>query len=290
MAFVPIQFVSLAATVVVFMLSRSTTVWFSLVFALGFVHYLLGVLYAHRQAARVISRASSLLPAALVLGAGAALYVNDVPLYLYFAVHHAFNEVYVRGALHADMEGAALRRTAGVMFHFAAYVLILTVQRLSPVELAAVGGAMLVALSIYMGSLIRVRREMGPGRLLDLYTIELVMLALVVAAFFYRFSFEQVVFYHFVFWGLYPLSRMVQSRDTGAGLRYAMLTVAAFALFVLLSPLGPPVYSAPVRVYYEQFIFWSYAHITLSFILSRAHPAWITSWFAPRPAAAVGSV
>lgn len=286
MLFAPIQLLSILATVAVYVLSGSSTTWFSLVFALGFVHYLLGLVYARRQLGSVLSQGRSAAPLLLVLGGGAWLYLNDVPLYLYFAVHHAFNEVYVRSALHADADSAVVRRTAGVMFHFSAYVLILTAQRLSPFELTVVLGVVLASFAVYMAGLARVRRDLGTARIIDLCTIEIVMLAMVPVAFLYQFSFEQVVFYHFVFWGLYPLGRMLQRGDGRAGIRYVAMTAAALAVFVFLSPIGPSAYNAPVRLYYEQFLLWSYLHITLSFALSSAHPRWITTWFAPRTAAA----
>lgn len=273
------------ATVLIFSLDLRSSTWLSLVFALGFVHYLLGLLYARRQTIQVLAQPHSRIPAVLVLGLGAALYYQNVPLYIYFAIHHAFNEVYVRDPLHAHLDGAARRRTTAVVFHASAYMLILTAQKLPAPALILVASIVVGSFAAYMLDLVRIRAKLGWAGLADLCTIEIVIIALVPIAFFYQFQFIEVVLYHFLFWAVYPLVRMLERRGGGVGpvAGYLGLTLGALAVFWFISPAGSPHYKVPVELYYDQFVFWSYVHITLSFALSRAHPDWITRWFSPRP-------
>jgi hypothetical protein len=65
---------------------------------------------------------------------------------------------------------------------------------------------------------------------------------------------------------------------------YVASSIVVTGLFVLLSPIGPPSTRIGVQLFTEQFLFWSFAHITLSFALSNAHPDWVVRLFRAGPA------
>jgi hypothetical protein len=67
-------------------------------------------------------------------------------------------------------------------------------------------------------------------------------------------------------------------------LRYAGLTVVCLAGFFLLSPIGLFPTRTGNSVFAQQFILWTYVHITASFFLSNAHPEWIVNLFRPKAA------
>jgi len=279
------QCASIVATAVLYMNISVSTSWLSLVYGLGFSHYALALLYSTRAARPVLTQPHSLAALGVVIAAGTYLYLNLFPLYIYFGVHHVFNEVYMRRRLIPGELNTVALRTSAVVLHVIAYFLLLRAQAIAasgylPVVLAG----LVAAAGVYVSTLVRGRRALSISQWIDLTAFEVIVLALVPLAFVYPFTLEQVVCYHFIFWILYPLRRL-----TGSGPAlgvYMILTVASIAVFLLISPLGPLTLRVPVRSFVDQFILWSYVHITLSFALSAAHPDWITRWFRPRAAPA----
>ena len=77
------------------------------------------------------------------------------------------------------------------------------------------------------------------------------------------------------------MARCFARRRSGtSGLtEYAGLSLAFAGVALLLSPLGPSATRLAMHTYSEQFLVWSYLHITLSFALSDAHPAWTVRLF-----------
>lgn len=90
-----------------------------------------------------------------------------------------------------------------------------------------------------------------------------------------------MVLYHFVFWALYPLPRMMKKGFGEAG-KYIGINVALSVGFILISPAAFIPVHASMPMWFTMFMVFSYLHITMSFALSTAHPAWITRWVQPR--------
>jgi len=281
------QCASIVATAVLYMNISVSTSWLSLVYGLGFSHYALALLYSTRAARPVLTQPHSLAALGVVIAAGTYLYLNVFPLYIYFGVHHVFNEVYMRRRLIPGELNTVALRISAVVLHVIAYFLLLRAQAIAASGyLPLVLAGLVAAVGVYVSTLVRGRRALSISRWIDLTAFEVIVLALVPVAFVYPFTLEQVVCYHFIFWILYPLRRL-----TGSGLGralgvYLILTMASIGVFLLISPLGPLTLRVPVRSFVDQFILWSYVHITLSFALSAAHPDWITRWFRPRAAPA----
>ncbi len=286
--YAPLQFLSAAITAALYLLFPISTHWYALVFSLGFGHYLLALVYSRRQIKQIATTPHALAPLAMIIAMGTFLYLKQFPLYIYFGVHHVFNEVYLRRrSLIPDDAPTANRFTAAaVILHFVAYFLLLRARPIADSGyLPLVLTILVLAAAGYGYGLMRLRSALTRAQVVDLCAFELTVLALVPVAFHYPFTLEQIVCYHFLFWMLYPLHRF-RSRGRGAGVApYVLMTAASVALFLLVSPLGPAAYQIPVRVFMEQFVLWSYVHITISFAVSTSHPDWIVRWFQPRIAA-----
>ncbi|MEW6036728.1 MAG: hypothetical protein AB1648_00475 [Pseudomonadota bacterium] len=256
-------------------------VWSSLFWSIAFVHYGLALYYSRQRILAVASDTSSLVPALAVLSGGAALYVSQFSLLVYFGIHHVFNEVYLLDRKFPMTEGEQRRglRIAAVLLNAAIYAVLLRhYSELTWIEPAVLFGGLFFFYLLFFYRLNRLRPALGVKGMIDSCVFEVLGLLLVLCSFFIRFDLNYIVFYHFIFWSLYPIEKF-NRLGQGALLRYIMVSLVMIAGFLLFSPAGVVGGDVSESFYYQQFIFWSYAHITLSFVLSDAHPAWITRWF-----------
>jgi hypothetical protein len=287
MYFFPLQILAVGITSLAYLHFAELGRWTPLVFALGFCHYLVAMIYSARPLRSLATQGYSYLPFVLLLGAGWWLYDNRFPLEIYFALHHLFNEAYLKGKLFPDLDESRApvhNMTLLALLHGSAYILLIRSQSL-PIWLNGVLVVLfLVCVAVYLSRVwsARAAGSAGVTAFLNRTGLEWLCLVLVPVSFFYQFDFKLIVFYHFVIWGLLPLQHQLTSGRHRAALVYVGISVAAFLPFYLISPLGPPHWQVPYYLYAEQFLFWSYFHITVSFALSRAHPGWINYWFEPR--------
>jgi len=255
----------------------TTFIWAT--YSLGFAHYFLALRYSTRQVGQVLARTSQVLSLLGVAFLIFALYYDDFPLVAYFGVHHVLNEAYLQRS--PAMAAPAPRRlqAASAAFHAAVYA---TVLRADPgfawVEWAWAVPALVAVTALFVRELTTVRAAAPGARVLDLCGSELAAAVLLAASLFVRVTFLQTVLYHFVLWALLPVDR-IRARGGFALAEYAGLSVALVAVAVLLSPLGPSTTQIGTVTFSRQFLFWSYAHITLSFALSDAHPVWVRRLF-----------
>lgn len=287
MYFFPLQVLAIGITFFAYLHFAEFSRWTPLVFALGFCHYLVAMIYSVRPLRSLAVQGHSYLPLAILLGAGWWLYDNRFPLELYFALHHLFNEAYLKGKLFPDINeprGPFHGTTLLALLHGSAYILLIRSQALPPWLSGVLVVLFLVCVVVYLRRVWLARAGTAPGMaaFLNRTGLEWLSLLLVPISFFYQFDFKLIVFYHFVIWGLLPLQHQLITGRHRAALTYVGISVAAFLPFYLISPLGPPKWQVPYYLYGEQFFFWSYFHITVSFALSRSHPGWINYWFAPR--------
>jgi hypothetical protein len=247
------------------------------IYSLGFAHYLLALVYAAGQLRQIASAGAHWLSFAGLVLLGVTLYTSDFPLLVYFGIHHAANETYGRRTgLDAGLPaGLAAPLFA---FHLAAYVAAL---RWSPL-LAGIDQAWIwlgfgAAAAVLIAAL---RRNTVP---IVASAPELSALALVGLSLAVNLSFLQVVFYHFALWAVLPAQRIYRRGGAPAVAGYVTLSAAAFAAAFSLSPIGPTAARLPGGWFTEQFLLWSYLHITLSVALSDAHPSWAVRLFRAAP-------
>ncbi|MFN8641773.1 MAG: hypothetical protein U0802_09000 [Candidatus Binatia bacterium] len=270
--------VSLALTAAIYGACRDAPrafVWGT--YSLGFAHYFLALRYSTRQLGQAVATAPQrlLLLALPLLSVG--LYADEVTLVAYFGIHHALNEAYLRRPGAAAVRSRGWLPAAGTAFHALAYA---TVLRRDPgfawVEWWWAAPA-LVAAGAWV--VLAAKQEALPGaRLLDTCASEAGALLLLAGSLFVRVAFLAVVLYHFILWALLPVDKL-RARGRGALAEYVGLSVGLIGVALLLSPLGPGRTPAATAAFSQQFLFWSYAHITLSFALSDAHPAWMARLF-----------
>jgi hypothetical protein len=272
--------------------------WVALVYSFGFTHYLMALIYSKRQFGEFLAQPLALLSLLSISLFGAGLYLFQFPLLVFFAVHHAFNEAYVlKNTIPSDNQTVrAFRASAALLHLFLYFVLLRHTRSIGVVDLSVAytsfaRGDILNARLLWVGLalsymiffhyLYQIRSFLNSRSLIENCAFELLGLVAVVASFYVNFKFLQIVFFHFVFWSLFPLPRIFASGSKGLVV-YLGVTTLVTGLFLLLSPIGGSAgYSFSSPMFQEQFKIWSYIHITSSFMLSNAHPSWIVGLFRP---------
>ena len=256
-----------------------TFVWGT--YSLGFAHYFLALRYSTRQIGQAIATGPRRLFLLALVLLGVALYADGVALVAYFGLHHALNEAYLRRPAAAEELPRASLQAAGAAFHAVIYAAVLRGDPGFAWVAWWWAGPTLVATGALVVRAARQETAAG-GRLLDLCASEAAALLLLVGSLFVRVAFLEVVLYHFILWTLLPVDKM-RRRGRGALAEYVGLSAGLVTVALVLSPLGPGPTPTATAAFSQQFLFWSYAHITLSFALSDAHPAWMTRLFRGSP-------
>lgn len=271
---------AIAITVVLVWLLGSGRYWVGLVISFGLAHYLLSFYYAAGRMRGLVASPTLALPLVSLGLLLLVVYFLKFPLPIYFGIHHACNEGYLRRYHHqangtADPQLPAFR----TLFHLAAYLCILRhdayvgqVPELWLWLLLAVSGL------LYTRQLLIANQSLqGLSRLRD-SSVEWLVLGVVGLSLLVKITFLQMVMYHFVLWTIVPIP-VLRAAGTNKLSEYALLSVGTLGLFAALtiSQLGSNL--VPLSAVYSQFYFWSYVHITASFALSAAHPDWIVRLF-----------
>jgi hypothetical protein len=252
----------------------------SFAYSLALAHYLLGLVYSQRQVKEAVSAGfRGLWPLALLVGVALVFHSERVPpVAWYLGIHHAFNEAY----LDADLSGPAARvrgalRGSSALVHLLLYLAMFRNPGLEAVPRSALVGAALLAVAVHIartltwpGSDVRVFLQTCGGE-----AVALLGLAL---SFVFRVSLVELIYYHVIFWTIYPVLRW-RTEPQRKLVLYGVTTVATTLFFVAVSPLSP--IGLKMRDFMTLFLLGSYLHISLSFALSNANPAWIVRLFRP---------
>jgi hypothetical protein len=285
MSLASMRLAAIAITALLAIAVRDSIAWQSAVLSIGFGHYLLSVWYARSKLAIVATHWSTAVPMAAAVVIGSVLYIGRFPLIIYFAAHHVFNEVYLTGeklkGLNAN-QVRLYRATAIPLQTFLYFYLLRSELNIRYLQDSVLLAALVVTYVCYLMLLLSLRKSIAVRSLLELASFEIAGFVVLAASFITPIRFLDVVCYHFVFWWFYPATKMA-ARGMGVVLTYAVQMTILIGIAFLLSPAGL-IGDYPFRnsVYMQQFILWSHIHITSSFFLSSAHPAWITRWFTVR--------
>lgn len=277
------RLLAIVLTVGLALLLDDWNLWVGFVISFGFAHYLLSIYYARRRIGE-LGRQRDLWVPLLGLGMFLALVLfMRFPLEIYFGIHHACNEAYLRRYHQRDSASPAGLAAARGLFHLAAYLSIL---RADPQVAVVPEPVLWTFLALSAGALVvQAVSVAGPRAALRDSSVEGLVLIAVAASFFVNITFLQLVMYHFVLWTIVPVP-MIRRRGGGPLLEYGFLTAGSLMLFLVLTVLQGLGGRADLAFWYGQFFFWSYVHITTSFALSTAHPSWITQIFQPAGGAA----
>jgi hypothetical protein len=126
----------------------------------------------------------------------------------------------------------------------------------------------------YAAALARLRHTLSRRALADTCAIEVLSLALLALSFRVPISITHYVAYHVLFWALYPVPKLLR---TGQALPFAGWHAVVIPALWLCSPWGPLHMS--VAAWNLLFFTATYVHVSSSFALSSAQPAWLNRLF-----------
>lgn len=257
------------------------TLW-SIVWCLGFGHYFIGLWYSRRLVRQVSQDSQTLYPFIVVLAMGTILFFARFSLTIYFAIHHAFNEVYMLNRTMKNKVDLTGLRTSGVFLHLFLYAVLL---RYTPTLMLIDPNILFVGLGIsylaFFFFLFRLRNQLSREELINNSCMEILGLALIPLADYASLSIFHIAFYHFVSWCLIPL-QMIARQGKKSVFNYLGVTLLVTGGIFFLTPIGLDSLAFSKEFMGFQFVLWSFIHITISFGLSKAHPQWITKWFTPQ--------
>ncbi len=260
--------------------------WDTFVYTLAFAHYYMALLYSGRPIKQAVSAPQAQWKLVSLLVMGGALYWNRYSLVIYFGVHHALNETYLLDRVTTKAQDKTLRafRAAGVVLNLAVYLFLLRHHKeLEFIPRLALAVTVAVSYVVFFYYLWRVKPLMNRSELIDNCAAEIVSVVALAVSFWVEVQFLYIVAYHFVFWAIRPLPKLITAAR-GDMSRYLVLTALIFAGAYTLSPFGFLKYKMKDSLFYQAFILFSYAHITMSFAISDAHPGWINRFFRKIPA------
>jgi hypothetical protein len=242
---------------------------------LAVTHYAVALVYSRRQLAAACSSASRAARLLSAVAVGVVVQQWNVPLLYYFGVHHVFSEVYVlqRPAYAGREPGTAPLRFWAILFNLCLY---LAIVHTTPGSLPL--NVLLTAVAVsgggYVGALWQARQRMTARSVLESCSIECLSLGLLALSFYTTIDIRHYIVYHVVFWGLYPIPRFIQTRRLGSFVAWHAVILPALWWW---SPSGPM--PASTWLWDRLFIFSGYLHISISFALSSAQPAWLNRLF-----------
>lgn len=260
--------------------NTSATVWLPIFWSYALAHYALAFWYA-RKRFTIFKELRTALPAFFFITLGLAAYILNFPLLFFFGIHHAFNEVYLNSRClpRINKKDQIRYNIFGLLFHAFLYLYLF---RAYPIEhkIPSEYFAYALALSglLYIGAIIQMQKQLKNADFFWLiFTEPAVAACLILLTQDWDMRVEYIIFYHVVFWTFFPIGAFYK-KNPNQLINYFALTLLVIAFFTIFSPL---IYSNPDhwQFYESQFYLWGYIHITFSFFMSDAHPAWITRWF-----------
>jgi len=277
------RLLSVVVTLCLVMTVSNYNYWLALLIGLGFTHYALSIYYASSKIRELGFSSEFTIPLISLAGLCSLVYFLKFPLEVYFGLHHAFNEAYLkrRGSPNqtAHSELLASRRC---LLHLTVYFFILRGDsHLTQIPQWLIWGFVVFAGLAYGLKVRELARDKAAAFLWSDHSIELGLMVVLLLSLFFKITFFQIVFYHFVLWMLLPLPMMKQKGRASLE-QYLLLTAAGLLLYYGgLIVFAPTQFSVALAFVLSQFYLWSYIHITTSFALSSSHPLWIVRLFAP---------
>ncbi len=272
-----------ALTAITLSVYFSQKTYFSIYWSILFTHYLLAALGVFKMRSQSSSKANWFAGIGLLALGIPAMYWLLPPILIYFAFHHALNETYTFNRRHKNFRPNWPLNVSRFFFSLFAYTFLLRKRWILANIDERIWLALLVASAISVAICIfRESRHQANKSILDLAIFELSGLVLVISLSGYKLKFEDIVFYHILFWVFYSvrwdllLSDKKSLRPTLGSVRRPSMVLLTFLLPFVIFPFTP----AGGLVGSMDFKFWMYwatalghLHISASMFFSNMRPS-----------------
>jgi hypothetical protein len=255
---------------------------------LTIAHYLLAVPYSKKYVDDAMKRPTSGTLFMLLIATSVALAWINVPtmLFIAFGIHYVFSEVYLlyENTLPNQWKNTRAIRMASLVcnsFVYFASTRYPTYGHRPQMELFFWTGYV-VSACVLTYLIFKARRSLTKDQLMNVFAFESLGLAFVIMGLIHPVSLANFIFYHVVFWLLYPCWKMTSYKQTKPLMIFLGANISLTALIVLLSPYSPLPYHWLSREEFFQWYSWgALVHIIISLGMSTAQPGWITRLFHP---------
>jgi len=267
-------------TITIAATTTDTSLWLALVIGLGLSHYLLSFYYAAPKIKFLVTSRAHQLSGVTLLATGVMLFFTKFPLAIFFGVHHAFNEGYLRRFAAPSEPSAEPVGAARALLHGFGYLVVIRHEAaLKNIPEILLWTGLAMAAAFYWRAL-RPDKNTSHTPAIASSSAELLLALVILLSLQIEISWLHVVFYHFALWAIHPILGL-SKQGSAALTEYFALTIGSLLGFFLLTTTKLASDFLDMAFWYGQFYFWSYIHIATSLALSNAHPAWIVRLFQP---------
>jgi hypothetical protein len=192
-------------------------------------------------------------------------------------LHHNFNEAYMRDIFKTRTTSARSLRMSCVILNMFLFAAILRHSRtFVGLNEGFLFLGVIASAVWYFSLLLFRRRDFSLKELIDSTIYEIVSFAVLALSFVYDVRLAHLFLYHFAYWALYPIPRLLKKGPTALSI-YTMLHVATLAGFAILFSCFR--FNPSVDTLVQAFGFIGMVHIGVSFGLSKEQPSWIVKLF-----------
>ncbi len=243
---------------------------FSIFYAVLFGHYMVQIIYSKKQRAALKNSPDPKIWFLVLALIAVAQFTPYLPISVFFGFHFIFSEIYTERF--ADHDPAI--KWFRILTNFSIYSLLLHgAPAIGWIPFSFLYLCLMVGC---IGLLYLALRARNDSELWFLLGYELVGAAFAIFLPPNRPQLSDIIFYHLIWWFIFPLRRM-RGKELFS---YLFLTVSITGVFFLFTP-SANVKPIPLSVLGYYSIVSGNIHIALSFMLSISNPEWINRIFHP---------
>lgn len=255
---------------------------------LTIAHYFLAVPYSKKYVVDAMKRPSTATYFMLLIGASVLLASLENPtlLFIAFGIHYVFSEVYLmfENVMPKLWSQTKLLRVASIVcntFVFFASTRSPHFGHKHEAELFYWSGYVISA-CVYGYLLFSHRKFLTKEQMTNVCAFESLGVAFVVMGLIHPVNLANFIFYHVLFWIVYPSWKMISYKQTKPLMIFVSANIILTGLIVMVSPYSPlPVHCFTQFEFFQFFTWGALVHIVISLGTSAAQPAWITRLFHP---------
>jgi hypothetical protein len=278
-------------TVVILRAAMTSDAYHAIFIAVLFGHYTMALIYSRSQAVALLRRPAAYHLLAVLFVIGAFTAYSSVPdIVLFFGLHHVLSDSLLPASTKEVAAGTAKTKTSRnltisrMILNGFIYVQLLRTNPafyFFPKSWILIG--LILSVFVFLINLrLAAARNTDRQMIFDLLLFEAIGVSAAILMAPFSPKFYDVVFYHLIFWSLYPVCISWRgfkniSRPYIAGT--AGITAATY----FFTPISPVWHLAlPFAKWDTWATTFGYFHITSSFGLSRLNPAWLVRRFYPK--------
>jgi hypothetical protein len=257
------------------------------VIPLTLAHYFLALPYSKKYVANVMKRRStSLYFMALIAFAFTLSSIdNEKLLVVFFGVHYVFSEVYLmyNNVLPNRWKDTRALRVSSIVCNTFVYLAALRSSFFNHNPQAEIFNwiGYVVSACVFVYHLLKIKKSLTREQLVHCCAFEILGLAFVIAGIMHPIPVLSFVFYHVLFWVLYPSWKMIEFKQTRSLVVFLGSNIVLTGLFALIGPYSPLALHLNWQQWYRLFSVGALVHIVISLAMTTAQPAWITRIFHP---------